>query len=80
MTTDEELDAVLELEALWDKLSGAVHLSDLGINPIVTVTGNQLPVPEHWQSFPQAPSVVPPSTAGGALERWFDSSGDCWLA
>lgn len=82
MTTDEQLDACLALEALWDRLGGAVHLSDLGFNPVVTVTGNKLPSPEHWRLFPKAPSVVPPSTTEGApsaLQRWFDRSGDCWL-
>ena len=53
LTSDDELDTCMALEALWDRLSGVVHLSDLGIEPTHTYTGNGLARPQHWMAYPR---------------------------
>ncbi len=59
MRTDDALDAILALEALWRARRGRVTLEDVGIGPGVTVRSRgfaALP-PERWRNYPGATAM-----------------------
>ncbi len=54
MRTDDALDAILALEALWRQRGGRLRLVDLGIGPhrAVRSRGHAPLPPERWRQYP----------------------------
>jgi hypothetical protein len=59
MTTNEALDAIVELRAIWARKHGRVTLADLGLvlRRCVRSRGNAAILPERWRSYPSVKSV-----------------------
>ncbi len=63
MRTDEALDAILAIEAMWRRRHGRVTLADLGLRLRRTVRSHGLAglPPERWRRYPGA---------AGARHEW----------
>ncbi|TME89448.1 MAG: hypothetical protein E6I44_03575 [Chloroflexi bacterium] len=59
MTTNEALDAIVALRAVWARKSGRVTLADLGLvlRRCVRSRGNAAMLPERWRSYPTTVST-----------------------
>lgn len=59
MTTNEALDAIVALRAVWERKLGRVTLADLGLalRRCVRSRGNAAMLPERWRSYPSVTSA-----------------------
>ena len=59
MTTNEALDAIVALRAVWERKLGRVTLADLGLalRRCVRSRGNAAMLPERWRSYPTTVST-----------------------
>jgi hypothetical protein len=59
MTTNEALDAIVALRAIWARKYGRVTLADLGLvlRRCVRSRGNAAMLPERWRLYPSVKSV-----------------------
>jgi hypothetical protein len=54
MDFDEALEAILELNRIWEERNGHATFEDFGLRrtKVVRSRGNSLPVPERWRNYP----------------------------
>jgi len=59
MTTNEALDTIVELRAIWARKHGRVTLADLGLvlRRCVRSRGSAAMLPERWRLYPSVKSV-----------------------
>ena len=59
MNTDEALDAIVELRAIWARKHGSVTLADLGLvlRRCVRSRGSAAMLPERWCLYPSVASA-----------------------